>query len=63
VPLRETPQVDEVPCGTRPLLVDEILPTHFVVSDDIDRSCRFDTEMLGDLSWPSLALDMTIPSG
>ncbi len=31
----------------RPLLVDEIVLTHFIVSDDIDRSCRFYTEILG----------------
>ena len=31
-----------------PRLVDEMVLTHFIVSDDIDRSCRFDTEVLGD---------------
>jgi catechol 2,3-dioxygenase-like lactoylglutathione lyase family enzyme len=31
----------------RPLLVEEIVLTHFIVSDDIDRSCRFYSEVLG----------------
>jgi catechol 2,3-dioxygenase-like lactoylglutathione lyase family enzyme len=50
------------------LLADEIVLTHFIVSDDIDRSCRFYTEILGSRTidraysaWSALGAEFVTP--